>query len=195
MSALENILEGLLLAGLRQCRLQFDRRIPDTQFDHWAPSCRNWNVTPRRVVAANCLSSYCNHLPDSLHGCHWGKKPERHIRAQRVRRYFLTNSLSRPGKTGFAPACRTLRRFPEMNRELAECGIRLRLAEAKGPLQEHPMRAVLQSTLFGSVFSIDQQALKAARPSRLTIDRYAAQASPGACPALPARQRSGRRRR
>jgi len=42
--------------------------------------------------------------------------------------------------------------FAEMNRDLAERGIRLHLAEVKGPIQDRLMRTMLWSTLSGSVF-------------------------------------------
>jgi SulP family sulfate permease len=42
--------------------------------------------------------------------------------------------------------------FAEMNRDLAERGIRLHLAEVKGPIQDRLMRTTLWSTLSGHVF-------------------------------------------
>jgi SulP family sulfate permease len=42
--------------------------------------------------------------------------------------------------------------FAEMNRDLAERGIRLHLAEVKGPIQDRLMRTTLWSTLSGCVF-------------------------------------------
>ena len=42
--------------------------------------------------------------------------------------------------------------FAEMNRDLAERGIRLHLAEVKGPIQDRLMRTTLWSTLSGRVF-------------------------------------------
>ena len=42
--------------------------------------------------------------------------------------------------------------FGELNRELAERGIRLHLAEVKGPIQDRLMRTELWSTLSGEVF-------------------------------------------
>lgn len=42
--------------------------------------------------------------------------------------------------------------FSELNRELIERGIRLHLAEVKGPIQDRLMRTMLWSTLSGSVF-------------------------------------------
>jgi SulP family sulfate permease len=39
-----------------------------------------------------------------------------------------------------------------MNRDLAERGIRLHLAEVKGPIQDRLMRTTLWSTLSGHVF-------------------------------------------
>jgi SulP family sulfate permease len=42
--------------------------------------------------------------------------------------------------------------FGELNRELAERGIRLHLAEVKGPVQDRLQRSALWSSLSGQVF-------------------------------------------
>ena len=50
--------------------------------------------------------------------------------------------------------------FSELSRDLGERGIRLHLAEVKGPIQDRLMRTTLWSTLSGSVFLSTNEAFE-----------------------------------